>query len=228
MITSVLLHCVQRCVESDGEGGGQTIERLLLFLIFHCAKDDDHSKAMKDLGAAFSCTSNHLSFIYFGGSCCNFFGELRRISGVKSADCELSKVSITACLTVRLFMWTHQRRLVSSVRDLIFFHFQLLWQYGDRHYQANRWDIAVDWFLGGTHQLFRSFSEGTMKCYRKAALCYIQQREYASAAAVVRLCPGNEAATHYISLLTSVKQGIYHILCPRGRFHHTPYGSNQI
>jgi hypothetical protein len=57
--------------------------------------------------------------------------------------------------------------------------------------------------------LFRGFSEGTMKCYRKAALCYIQQREYASAAAVVRLCPGNEAATHYISLLASVKQGIY-------------------
>ena len=49
-----------------------------------------------------------------------------------------------------------------------------------------------------------------MKCYRKAALCYIQRREYASAAAVVRLCPGNEAATHYIGLLTSVKQGIFY------------------
>jgi len=157
LVTSVLLHSIRRCVESDGEGGTQTIERLLLFLIFHCAKDDDHPKAMKDLGTAFSC--------------------------VKSGDCELSKVSITACLT-------------------------LLWQYGDRHYQANRWDTAVDWFLGGTHQLFRGLSEGTMKCYRKAALCYIQQREYASAAAVVRLCPGNEAATHYISLLASVKQGL--------------------
>ena len=88
------------------------------------------------------------------------------------------------------------------------FSSKLLWQYGDRHYQAGRWDVAVDWFLGGTHQLFRGFSEGTMKCYRKAALCHIQQREYASAAAVVRLCPGNEAATHYIGLLASVKQGI--------------------
>lgn len=99
--------------------------------------------------------------------------------------------------------------LALSVHNLTPFHSKLLWQYGDRHYQANRWDTAVDWFLGGTHQLFRSFNEGTMKCYRKAALCYIQQREYASAAAVVRLCPGNEAATHYIGLLTSVKQGIY-------------------
>ena len=61
----MLLHCVQRCVESDGEGGGQTIERLLLFLIFHCAKDDNHSKAMKDLGMAFSCASNDLLFISF-------------------------------------------------------------------------------------------------------------------------------------------------------------------
>lgn len=96
----------------------------------------------------------------------------------------------------------------TTVHDLTPFHSQLLWQYGDRHYQASRWNIAVDWFLGGTHQLFRGFTEGTMKCYRKAALCYIQQREYASAAAVVRLCPRNEAATHYITLLTSVKQGI--------------------
>jgi len=76
LVTSVLLHSVRRCVESDGEGRTQTIERLLLFLIFHCAKDEDHSKAMKDLGTAFSC--------------------------VKSGDCGLSKVSITACLTVRL------------------------------------------------------------------------------------------------------------------------------
>jgi len=63
----VLLHCVRRCVESDGEGIGEIIERLLLFLIFHCAKDDNHSKAMKDLGTAFSCTFSDLSFISFGG-----------------------------------------------------------------------------------------------------------------------------------------------------------------
>jgi len=127
---------------------------------------------------------------------------------VRSGDCELSKVSITACLTVRLSVEMGYHHLTPSPRNLSLFSLKLLWQYGDRHYQASRWDIAVDWFLGGTHQLFRGFNEGTMKCYRKAALCYIQQREYASAAAVVRLCPGNEAATHYISLLTSVKQGI--------------------
>ena len=69
-----------------------------------------------------------------------------------------------------------------------------------------------------------------MKCYRKAALCYIQQREYASAAAVVRLCPGNEAATHYISLLTAVKQGIYLSITPSTpykQFRRMLYDSNQ-
>ena len=123
-----------------------------------------------------------------------------------------------------------QLRWATIIHDLTTSYPQLLWQYGDRHYQANRWDIAVDWFLGGTHQLFRGFSEGTMKCYRKAALCYIQQREYASAAAVVRLCPGNEAATHYISLLTAVKQGIYLSITPSTpykQFRRMLYDSNQ-
>jgi len=187
---------------------------------------------MKDLETAFSCTSNHPLFISLRDMHCNFWGESRQTSGVKSRDCELSKVSITACLTVRLLVGVDQHPLTLFVHVLTPFCLKLLWQYGDRHYQANRWDIAADWFLGGTHQLFRSFSEGTMKCYRKAALCYIQQREYASAAAVVRLCPGNEAATHYISLLTSVKQGahlsIIFSIPPRERFHPTLYGSKQI
>lgn len=60
LVTSVLLHSIRRCVEFDGEGRAETIERLLLFLIFHCAKGDDHSKAMKDLGTAFSCMSKDL------------------------------------------------------------------------------------------------------------------------------------------------------------------------
>lgn len=176
---------------------------------------------MKDLGAAFSCTSSTFPFISpFDGIHCNFCGGLRKIIGVKSGDCELSKVSITACLTVRLFVEMYQYHLTLSTHDLTLFSSKLLWQYGDRHYQASRWDTAVNWFLGGTHQLFRGFSEGTMKCYRKAALCYIQQREYASAAAVVRLCPGNEAATHYIGLLASVKQGIYLSIMSHSPFPH--------
>lgn len=132
----------------------------------------------------------------------------------------------------RASLYVFHHHLMPSPHNLTPCSLKLLWQYGDRHYQANRWDIAVDWFLGGTHQLFRGLSEGTMKCYRKAALCYIQQQKYASAAAVVRLCPGNEAATHYISLLASVKRGIYpsvhHILYPpREWFHPMHYDSNR-
>lgn len=45
------------------------------------------------------------------------------------------------------------------------------------------------------------------KCYRKAALCHVEQREYAQASAIIRHCPGDEAATHYVMLLVAVKQG---------------------
>ncbi len=45
------------------------------------------------------------------------------------------------------------------------------------------------------------------KCIRKVALCHIEQEEYAQASAVIRLCPGDEAATHYLTFLVAVKQG---------------------
>jgi hypothetical protein len=45
------------------------------------------------------------------------------------------------------------------------------------------------------------------KCYRKAALCYIEQKEYAKASTVVRRCTSNEAATHYVVFLTALFQG---------------------
>jgi len=45
------------------------------------------------------------------------------------------------------------------------------------------------------------------RCFRKAALCYIQQQEYARATAVIRNCRSNEAATHYVVFLNAVQQG---------------------
>ncbi|CCL98934.1 uncharacterized protein FIBRA_00941 [Fibroporia radiculosa] len=100
------------------------------------------------------------------------------------AGCELSKISATACL-------------------------MLLWQFGDRQYQAKRWSEAADWFLAGTSGVFESISAlSNSKCFRKAALCYIQQAEYAKAAAVIRRCSQDEAATHYLQLLTAVHQGL--------------------
>lgn len=48
-----------------------------------------------------------------------------------------------------------------------------------------------------------------VKCYRKAALCYIEKREYAQASAVIRRCPQNEAATLYVIFLIAIQQGLF-------------------
>jgi hypothetical protein len=86
--------------------------------------------------------------------------------------------------------------------------FQLIWQYGDRHYHAKNWMKAADWFRAGSHQIFKSMgSTSVSKCLRKAALCHIQQREYAKAASDIRHCASNEATTHYVTLLIAVRQG---------------------
>lgn len=85
---------------------------------------------------------------------------------------------------------------------------QLIWQYGDRHYHAKKWMEAADWFRVGSHQIFKSMgSSSRTKCLRKAALCHIQRREYAQAAAEIRHCATNEATTHYVVLLIAVHQG---------------------
>ncbi|KAH7881641.1 uncharacterized protein C8R40DRAFT_57431 [Lentinula edodes] len=85
----------------------------------------------------------------------------------------------------------------------------LLWQYGDRHYHGKRWSQAAEWFAAGGHPLFKVHgSSSASKSYRKAALCYIEQREYSRSAAVIRSCPSNEAATHYLAFLIATYQGL--------------------
>lgn len=85
---------------------------------------------------------------------------------------------------------------------------KLLWQYGERHYNAKRYSEAADWFISGSHPLFGfSSPTSTAKCYRKAALCYIEQREYARAATIMRRCPTDDAPSHYIMFLAAVHQG---------------------
>ncbi|KAF8525122.1 hypothetical protein BU17DRAFT_42114 [Hysterangium stoloniferum] len=105
-------------------------------------------------------------------------------------DYELQKVPTTACQS-------------------------LLWQFGNRHYNAKAWYKAADWFLLGTHDAFKSMAKTNYsRCLRKAALCYIQQQEYALATTVIRRCRNNEAATHYVVLLIAMHQGeaITHVL----------------
>lgn len=46
------------------------------------------------------------------------------------------------------------------------------------------------------------------KCFRKAALCYVEAREFAMASTVLRRCSGEEAATHYVMFLAAAHQGM--------------------
>ncbi|KIJ58775.1 hypothetical protein HYDPIDRAFT_102026, partial [Hydnomerulius pinastri MD-312] len=83
----------------------------------------------------------------------------------------------------------------------------LIWQYGDRHYHASRWAEAADWFICGTHTIFSSLgSSGVSKCFRKAALCHLQQKEYARAVSAITRCPKNGATTRYVAFLIAVHQ----------------------
>ncbi|KAJ8487575.1 hypothetical protein ONZ45_g14285 [Pleurotus djamor] len=157
LATAVNQYCLEKAVECH-KSGSNCVDRLLLSLIFHCSKDDDHARAMKDLDTA-------LNYLH-------------------QADHVLPSVPTMACLT-------------------------LIWQYGDRDYRAKKWVDAADWYIAGSHQVFRSARpETSPKCLRKAALCYIEQREYAKATTVIRRCPSNEAVTQYIVLLIAVHQGL--------------------
>ncbi|KAK0440725.1 hypothetical protein EV421DRAFT_1814595, partial [Armillaria borealis] len=157
LVTAVNQHCLKRAVACPDRSCGH-VDRLLLSLIVHCSKDEDHARALAAIDSTFT--------------------------SICEADYELPSVPATACLT-------------------------LLWQYGDRHYHAKRWSDAADWFIAGSHKLFReNCPTSSSKCHRKAALCYIEHREYAKASAVIRRCPITEAATHYVIFLTAVHQGI--------------------
>ncbi|KAF8845524.1 SPO22-domain-containing protein [Paxillus ammoniavirescens] len=100
------------------------------------------------------------------------------------SDVELSKTGASVCLT-------------------------LIWQYGDRHYHVSRWAEAADWFMCGAHPIFSGLGASSLsKCFRKAALCYLQQKEYARAASTIRRCPKNGATTRYVAFLIAVHQGL--------------------
>ncbi|KAJ7449476.1 hypothetical protein B0H11DRAFT_333517 [Mycena galericulata] len=157
LVTDVNQYCLQQLLASK-DIESDCVNRILLSLIVHCSKDEDHTRAIAAIDSAFTATLE--------------------------AEYNLPNLPATACLT-------------------------LIWQYGDRHFNAKRWSGAADWFLAGSHQLFRSgCPTSSAKCYRKAALCYIEQHEYARASTVIRRCPSNEAATHYVLFLTAVHQGL--------------------
>ncbi|RPD58497.1 hypothetical protein L227DRAFT_189115 [Lentinus tigrinus ALCF2SS1-6] len=74
LVTAIHVHCLQRAFEVQNSSGLVYLDRLLLSLIFHCSKDDDHARTMQQL-------ENALDLL-------------------DSKDYELPKIPTTACLTL--------------------------------------------------------------------------------------------------------------------------------
>ncbi|KAJ7066261.1 meiosis protein SPO22/ZIP4 like-domain-containing protein [Mycena amicta] len=166
LVADVHQYCLQQILgsanHSESETEAECVNRLLLSLIVHCSKDEDHKRAVGTIDLAFT--------------------------AIHTAEFTLLDLPAMACLT-------------------------LLWQYGDRHFTAKRFGLAAGWFLAGTHALFQaSCPTSAAKCFRKAALCHIEQKEYATAATVIRRCPAGighrEAATQYVLFIAAVHQGL--------------------
>ncbi|KAI5118182.1 hypothetical protein M0805_004995 [Coniferiporia weirii] len=157
LVSSVLRRCILRLLEGP-DGNVAFIDRFLLSLLSHCARDEDHSRAIKGIE-----------------SVCSL---------LLKSEFELEKTPAIACLTV-------------------------LWKVGDRHYQMKKWLQAAEWFLAGTNRAFTSIAHmSSPKCFRKAALCYIEQGEYARASQVIRRCPSGQSSTFYLLFLAAVHQGL--------------------
>ena len=92
LVTAVSQQCLEqafRCHMTDLD----PIHRLILSLIIHCSKDEDHARCIKSLEYTFTCTWSWLV---------PFFSRLylNLNSAVCEADVELTTVPTIACLTV--------------------------------------------------------------------------------------------------------------------------------
>jgi len=118
---------------------------------------------------------------------------------LESAEFELPKIGATACLMVRPFHLVERRDGSSA---------QLFYRIGERKRSFKSCSDAVERFLLGTRRAFLSVADTCASKYlRKAAVCRIEREEYAQASEIIRQCPGEEAATNYLSFLVTVKQG---------------------
>ncbi|KAL5495788.1 SPO22_1 [Sanghuangporus weigelae] len=156
LVSDVLHRCILRALD-DPKDSSENVSRFFLALLAHCVRDQDNSRAIKDIETG-----------------CSFL--------VRS-EFELAKTPAMACLTI-------------------------LWKVADRHFQMKKWSQAAEWFLICTHKAFASIGHITgPKCLRKAALCYIEQREYARASQIIQQCPSDQSSTFYLQFLTAVYQG---------------------
>ncbi len=89
LVTAVHRHCLQRASTETNLGTG-IIDRLLLSLIVHCAKDEDQNRALGILDSALTCQWRPHSMSY----------HLVASIALCETDYDLPSVAATACLTV--------------------------------------------------------------------------------------------------------------------------------
>ncbi|KIM34318.1 hypothetical protein M408DRAFT_19240 [Serendipita vermifera MAFF 305830] len=104
-----------------------------------------------------------------------------------SEDYRLERIPSTACLTI-------------------------IWQIGDNCYTQKQWRDAADWFTLGTNAAFEAVADiAQSKCRRKAALCHIQNKDYAKAGVLIGQCSVNEAASCYLGFVVAAHQAAHHV-----------------
>ncbi|KAH9850619.1 meiosis protein SPO22/ZIP4 like-domain-containing protein [Lenzites betulinus] len=74
LVTAIHVHCLERAFEAQNSSGLVYLDRLLVSLIYHCSKDDDHARALQELSAA--------------------------LDLLDAKEYELPKIPTTACLTL--------------------------------------------------------------------------------------------------------------------------------
>ncbi|KAI0651390.1 meiosis protein SPO22/ZIP4 like-domain-containing protein [Trametes meyenii] len=87
LVTAIHLHCLQRAFDAQNSTALVYLDRLLLSLIYHCSKGDDHVRAMQDLAQA--------------------------LNLLDAKEYELPKIPTTACLTL---LWQFGDRHYHSKR----------------------------------------------------------------------------------------------------------------
>lgn len=94
LVTAVHHYMLQKVTDSESKTYQPCVDRLLLSLLFHCSKDENHLRAMQDVEAA-------LTSEFFLVLIAPIWPHNIRI-GIINAEIELPKVPATACLTVRV------------------------------------------------------------------------------------------------------------------------------
>lgn len=81
-----------------------------------------------------------------------------------------------------------------------------MWRRGDTAHAESRSAIAAKWYLMGTNSIFRSLEEEiSQKCFRKAALCFVEVGMLVEADKMMEKCAGgiDSAKNHFVRFYTA-------------------------